>query len=194
MARITDPENRAIARAAWARTVLEITAIVLVGVAVLNGAVRLSEIWSGVLEGPHPEPIVLIVFLSAYAIVIWFLARKPQGSWTDDLKIVVPLEDFLQGNPATNVLAPNLDSPQRADVIAHLEKIRSRAVVKEVLVGILADEGNASDRILIKTYAPREVTAQWEKLLGAESQPIMALRYMINGKRRRVRSLMFTWD
>jgi hypothetical protein len=110
------------------------------------------------------------------------------------LKKVVPLSAFLKCDPATRSLAPNLDEGSATAILRNLQAIATREDVTAVLVGLLPDEGYQSDRILIKTFAPANVIRQWSALLQTEFQTISARRYEVDGKRRRVRSLLFVWD
>lgn len=190
-------ETQAIMRASTIETVFEVAVLIFLGIGLISGAVAISEFLA------HKYPVVssetltyffCVAFIAALAFVIWSFARKTH-SWTDDLKNVVPLERFLKFKPAGNtVLAPNLSDEERQTLLRNLQTIHDRDDVLEIIVGLLPDEGNISDRILIKTYAPRNAARSWSELLDTEFNEIASYTYQVKGTRRKVRSLLFVWD
>ena len=133
------------------------------------------------------------VFGGALAFVIWTCSRR-SSRWSEHLKNVVPLIDFLKYDPANRILAPNLDENRATAVLKNLQVITAREDVIAVRVGLLPDDGYQSDRVLIKTFAPVDVISRWSELLQTECQTISTRRYEINGRRRKVRNLLFLWD
>lgn len=133
------------------------------------------------------------IFAGALVFVIRFGARR-HSAWSAHLKNVVPLGAFLEYDTASRVLGSSLDQDGATAVLRNLQVIAAREDVTDVRVGLLPEEGNRSDRVLIKTFAPADVIQQWSSLLQAEFQTISARRYEVDGKRRKVRSLLFVWD
>jgi len=139
-----------------------------------------------------------VVFLGAMIGVMgWFIGilERDRGDWTDGLKGGVSLDDFLQHDPADRTLAPNEDEEVQTALLTNLEAIAVRKDVLEVSVGLHDEEGYVSDQVLIKTYAPGDVICEWQELLHTEEfWTILTLRYEVDGRQRKVRHLLFTWD
>ena len=177
-------------------TFVEIGTLIFVGIGLIAGAVSISEFLARQYTFVSSEVatyLLCVAFIAALAFVIWSFAQKNR-TWADDLKNVVPLEKFLKLKPSNTVLGPNLSDEERQTLLQNLETIHGRADVLEIIVGILPDEGNISDRILIKTYAPTDVTRTWQTLLGTGASQISSYRYQVEGAKRKVRSLLFVWD
>jgi len=196
MPKHTDPETKAIMRAALFTTVVEFALVgfLLLGLAEAASslATRLSARF--MLSAYGLLTLALFVaFAAALAFVVWSFSRRNRA-WSDHMKDIVPLGDFLQHDSAKRILAPNLDEHERAAVVANLQAIAAREDVMRVTVGLLPDEGYLSDRIVIKTFAPDDVIRHWPELLDTGFRTISTLRYEVNGKRRKVRSLLFVWD
>ena len=187
---------QAIMRAASIETFVEIGALTFVGIGLIAGAASISEFL--VRQFPFVSSkattcLLCVAFIAALAFVIWSFVKKKR-TWTNDLKNVVPLENFLTFKSVNTVLGPNLSNESRQVLQQNLEILHGRADVLEIIVGILPDEGNISDRILIKTYAPQEIIRTWPGLLGTGANQISFYRYQVHGARRKVRSLLFIWD
>jgi hypothetical protein len=86
-------------------------------------------------------------------VMVWFigLLERDRGDWTDGLKGVVSLDDFLQHDPADRTLAPNEDEEIQTELLTNLEAIAAREDVLEVSVGLHDEEGYVSDQVLIKS-------------------------------------------
>src|SRR5262249_34511487 len=136
---------------------------------------------------------LFVAFGAALAFVIWSFSRRSRA-WSDHMKTIVPLDDFLQHDPAKKILGPHLDEHERMALLANLQTIAAREDVRTVTMGLLPDEGYQSDRVVIKTFASDDVIRQWPELLQTGFQTISTLRYEVDGKWRKVRSLLFVWD
>ena len=196
MPKHADPETRAIMRASSIATAVEFALLGLLLFGLVEAASSLAPKLLDRFGLPAHGLITVglfVVFAAALVFVIWSFSRKMR-TWADDLKDVMPLDSFLKYDPAKRILAPNLDEHERMALLANLQTIAAREDVRKISVGLLPDEGCQSDRVLIKTFAPDDVIRQWPELLQTGFRTISTYRYEVNGKRRKVRSLLFVWD
>ena len=183
-------EFRAMKRAALVKTAVELAVLLVVLLGLGEGAFSVAKKLAG---GPVMTVGLLVVFGSALTYLLWSHAKR-KSTWSDHLKNIVSLDKFLTQDPARRVLAPELDEDSRAALLTGLQSIAARDDVTAVSVGLLPEDGYISDRVLIKTFASLDVVRQWTKLLQTEFQTVAILRYDIDGKRRKVRSLLFVWN
>jgi hypothetical protein len=191
-----NPEFKAIMREAAVGTAVEFAVTGLLLLALAEAASSLADKLSAALDLEARSATTLIlfaVFAAALAFAIWSFSKRGRA-WSDHLKKVVPLTDFLQYAPADRILAPNLDENSATALLGNLQAIAARDDVTDVRVGLLPDEGYQSDRVLIKTFASVGVIREWSSLLRTDVQTIATRRYEVNGERRKVRSLLFVWD
>ena len=186
-------ELKAIMRAVWIGTAAEIAASLFVGWGLFQGASHISQDLSVrfSINRTITTAILLISFLVAVVAIIWSFSRK-QRTWADNLKNMMPLDKFI--NSKDSLLGPNLDEGERETIMGHLQTILSRKDVISITVGLLPEEGNISDRILIKTYASTEELAGWSDLLGKEYGVVSTYRYKVKNIKQKVRSVLFIWD
>jgi hypothetical protein len=179
------------------KSALENVALLFVGYSLIAGAIQLSGVISRLLSiepSSTITTILIVALLATEAFLIWSFSTG-KTAWSDGLKTVVPFSRFLQLSSKSRVLAPNLDQATQLTILNQLKSINERTDVTEVLVGLLADEGDVSDRVLIKTYAPKSTSDQWTSLLYADGQQqISSYKYDIDGIKRNVRSILFIWD
>ena len=190
MRKRADPEFKAIKRAAAIETGIEVA---LLGILLVGLGEASSSFAGKLLAGRATTAGLFTVFGGALAYVLWSFSKR-RSAWSDHLKDVVPLSDFLGQDPANRVLAPDLNEDSRAAMLRSLQAIVAREDVMTVKVGLLPEEGYRSDRVLVKTFAPHDVICQWQELLQTEFRIVSTLRYEVDGKRRKVRSLLFLWD
>lgn len=181
-------------RAALRGTALELAAIAVLCIAVFFAARSIARTVAphiGASNDAVLTGVFFVLFGGSLVFVAWSFSRR-RASWSDDLEKVVSLNDFL-GLPHA-LLAPNLDGGDRANVLRSLESISARSDVLDVSVGLVTDEGNVSDRVLVMTYASSKAIREWASLLKAEHQRVSSLKYEVGGRRQRVRGILFVWD
>ncbi len=185
---------RAMSRAALRGSALEFGAIAVVCLGLYSGAWSIARSLAprlGDLREEFLVSLLVLLFGASLSFAIWSFSR-PRSTWSDDLKNIVPLKDFL-GLP-NSVLAPNLEDGDRAGVLRHLEVLSAREDVIEVEVGLLPDEGDISDRVLVTTYASADAIQEWASALKADPLRVSSLKFKVAGGRRRVRGILFVWD
>lgn len=191
------PEVAAIMRSVARKSALENVAFLFVGCGLIGGGIQLSGVITRSLSIEPSNTIttmLILALLATEAFLIWSFSTG-KTAWSDGLKTVVPFSRFLQLGSKSRALAPNIDQATQMAILDHLRSINDRADVTEVLVGLLADEGDVSDRVLIKTYAPKSDSDQWTSLLSADGQQqISRYKYDVDGIKRNVRSILFIWD
>jgi len=179
MPKRADPETKAIMRAASIATAVEFTlaGLLLFGLAEAASslATKLSTRFGLSAHGLIAFGL-FVAFGAALAFVIWSFSRKNRA-WSDHMKNIVTLDDFLQHDPAKRILAPNLDEHERTALLVNLQTIAAREDVRTVTVGLLPDEGYQSDRVVIRTFASDDVIRQWPELLQTGFRTISTLRY-----------------
>jgi hypothetical protein len=197
--RPADPPFRAILRARIERAVFKALLLLLI-LGLLGCGISLASLLSDafalttrVIAGG----LFVVCIGAMIGVMCWLLGllERDRGDWTDGLKGVVPLDDFLRHDPADRTLAPNEDEEIQTALLTNLAAIAAREDVLEVSVGVHDEEGYVSDQVHIKTYAPGDVICEWQELLHTEEfWTILTLRYEVDGRRRKVRHLLFTWD
>jgi ABC-type multidrug transport system fused ATPase/permease subunit len=190
MKKQASPVFKAMKRAALIKSTVEVVAVAILFVVLGEAA---SSFAAKMSAGRAATAGLFLVFSGLMSYVMWSLSKRDR-SWTDHLKNVVSLDDFLKHDPAETVLAPEMDQDERSALLRNLRAIAAREDVRTIRIGLLPEEGYRSDRVLIETFAPRDVIGQWRKLLQTEFQTVSSLRYEVDGKRRTMRSLLFIWD